>query len=392
MKEHIRIAAIADLHIGKDSWGVPAEKWDEPLYEFSEWVRANEADYVAIPGDVYDKRAPTPEEYRRFVTWLDSIHCPVVGVGGNHDAYATGEDTALWHMPWFDGVHMQQAGLPYLLEGDSVSWLLVPWPRLLDYPADPGVSLEAWLRDAARQCEARILKLAEQAGNDKPLIVVGHAHVYYGAKSKNINEWAPPGPALIAGRDLLLSYEKLQHPNVSAVLLGHIHDPSQVSYVGSTQPTDLHDTVPKSFTVVDIDGPDVRYQRVPFDSSLKVADINIDTVVWGPEHEAMNGFRPADVLRATLSLGPGDAWDVDRLRKQLEAKARVKFLGLKVEPYRAPRRVEQLTGGETPRLATVKEAVALWTQARQMDGELATAVVGYCEDLEAEDGGSPTTA
>jgi Icc-related predicted phosphoesterase len=73
----IRVAAVADLHVGDDS----AAGWREALAPVSE-----EADALLLAGDL--TRTGTPEEAKAVGFALEPVRIPVVAVLGNHDHHA----------------------------------------------------------------------------------------------------------------------------------------------------------------------------------------------------------------------------------------------------------------------------------------------------------------
>lgn len=77
----IRIAAIADVHFGRDSAGTLAPYWKE-LHEH--------ADLLVLAGDL--TRVGTAEEARVLAEELTVVQVPTIAVLGNHDFHSGQED------------------------------------------------------------------------------------------------------------------------------------------------------------------------------------------------------------------------------------------------------------------------------------------------------------
>lgn len=97
----IRIAAIADVHVGEDSAGKLA-----PYYE----RLRDEADVLLVAGDL--TRVGTVAEARTFVREMRDVGVPVVAVLGNHD-YQCGNDREVTAV-------LRDAGVQ-VLEGERTS-------------------------------------------------------------------------------------------------------------------------------------------------------------------------------------------------------------------------------------------------------------------------------
>jgi Icc-related predicted phosphoesterase len=71
----VRVAALADIHLGRVGYGPPLQTWLGQV--------AESADILALCGDLTDRGEP--EEARQLARALASVGVPVVGVLGNHD-------------------------------------------------------------------------------------------------------------------------------------------------------------------------------------------------------------------------------------------------------------------------------------------------------------------
>lgn len=73
----IRIAAVGDVHVGTDSRGVLASRFEH---------LSESADVLLVAGDL--TRCGSPEETQVFVNEVRDVGVPVVAVLGNHDHHA----------------------------------------------------------------------------------------------------------------------------------------------------------------------------------------------------------------------------------------------------------------------------------------------------------------
>jgi Icc-related predicted phosphoesterase len=95
----LRIAAVADLHFGRDGYGPPLRPLFDDLGE--------RADVLALCGDLTDRG--DPEEARGLARVLSGTTIPTVAVFGNHD-YESGQTTELSKILCDAGVHVLDGG------------------------------------------------------------------------------------------------------------------------------------------------------------------------------------------------------------------------------------------------------------------------------------------
>ena len=95
----LRIAAVADLHFGRDGYGPPLRPLFDDLGE--------RADVLALCGDLTDRG--DPEEARGLARVLAGTTIPTVAVFGNHD-YESGQTTELSKILCDAGVHVLDGG------------------------------------------------------------------------------------------------------------------------------------------------------------------------------------------------------------------------------------------------------------------------------------------
>lgn len=396
MKDHYRIVAIADPHVGKDSWGVTGEKWDAPLNEGVDYAIEHDADLLIILGDLFHRRVPTPVEYLRAMTVLRrSPKLALLILDGNHDIGAASTSIpATWAIKgqvgqWCEchtgAVNVSYLGPDGFTDDDEeddhgLDILVLPWPRLAQYDlyqGDSRLSLEQ-LINGARTTVLELLKVEANrklhAGHFS--LLVGHAMLSYGGN------YEPSDPGMLLGKDIVLPVSEL--PKVDVALFGHVHQPDE-RYVGSTQPTDFADWRRKSFTVVDFelkpDGEGWKYTRknVPYKTSLKVWDC---VIRWTDEPseieipETLKGLlaQAYRLYSGNVGLLDGPRFDVARCRIEVDeyhdadpAELRKLMEGyadrvVSVEVVRPQAQVRRLGGDDAPIVATMKpdEALEKW--------------------------------
>jgi Icc-related predicted phosphoesterase len=97
----VRLAAVADIHLGRAGYGPPLQPLLAQIPE--------QADILALCGDLTDRGEP--EEARQLARALASVGVPIVAVLGNHD-YESGHVDEVRRILCEAGVH--------LLDGDAV--------------------------------------------------------------------------------------------------------------------------------------------------------------------------------------------------------------------------------------------------------------------------------
>jgi Icc-related predicted phosphoesterase len=95
----LRVAAVADLHFGRDGYGPPLR----PLFD----ALSERADVLALCGDLTD--SGEPEEARGLARVLSGTTIPTVAVFGNHD-YESGKTAEVGKILCDAGVHLLDGG------------------------------------------------------------------------------------------------------------------------------------------------------------------------------------------------------------------------------------------------------------------------------------------
>jgi DNA repair exonuclease SbcCD nuclease subunit len=406
MKDHYRIVAIADTHIGGQRWGVHADDWSRPTSEALVYAGNHEADVVVVAGDTFHRRHPTTEDYRSALGRLPIGLAPLLIVDGNHDVGATRDSVpATWvfgnfkNRDWAgnDPVWIQSGGAK---SGDvkGIGFIALPWPRLVDYdilPDAPG-TLEMKLESARSYCLGQLKTLARELDPRKPRILVGHAMLSYyrDPAGTGFEQDEPHDPGLLLGKDIVLPVHLL--PKVDAYLFGHVHQPDRW-YIGSTQPTDFADTAPKSFVVLDLTRQDdgtwkAERTTVPYKTSLKVWDCKIELdddvtlkgwLVEAYRRECDRRRLPDDVrfdvARIRVEAHGREVPEVGEVRERMEGFAdRVVSVEV-VRPIVEARRIAP----DGPAIAALKPeaAMAKWLELRQVEAGLRDRTLAEFENV-----------
>ena len=97
----VRVAALADIHLGRAGYGPPLQTWLAQV--------AEAADILALCGDLTDRGEP--DEARQLARALASVGVPMVAVLGNHD-YESGKVAEITKIFCESGIQV--------LDGDAV--------------------------------------------------------------------------------------------------------------------------------------------------------------------------------------------------------------------------------------------------------------------------------
>jgi Icc-related predicted phosphoesterase len=207
----IRIAAIADTHIGKNEID-----FSETFKEISE-----QADILALCGDLTDRGQP--EEMKMLVLQLNNCSIPVVAVFGNHD-YESGKEKEI-------KIIFKDAGHT-ILDGESTVIKSVGFAGIKGFAGGfDSFTLAAWgektIKDFVQESVNESLKL-EKALSDlstEKKVVLMH----YSPIAQTV-EGEPKELYPFLGCSRLVN--PIDRDNVSFVLHGHAH---HGVYEGKTQ-------------------------------------------------------------------------------------------------------------------------------------------------------------
>ena len=241
-KPPLRIAHIADTHIGMENYGRinPETGLNQRLHDFLssldqavDGAIASGVDLVVFAGDIYKTRDPTPTHQREFarrIRRLTSNGIKVILVAGNHDIpLSAGRATSvdIFRVLEISGVTVARTLGTHVVETNAgpVQVLAFPWAIRSLVLAQPEFKNHtiAELNQAMIELTRDKLR-AEAAALDPslPTLVVGHAHLF-GAK-------IGAERLLTMGNDPMYDLQTFDLPGVDYVALGHIHKHQVLHY------------------------------------------------------------------------------------------------------------------------------------------------------------------
>lgn len=354
----MRIAIAADTHIGANKFGVSDDKWRAPVVELVDYAIENKLDAVALAGDVFHSRKPSPSDQKFMYEQIKRLNNEMIafmGADGNHDdEIAADSISGTWA---FFSAMLWARKLPMSYVWGDTNFVFLPWVTPQAYEVSEG-SLESQNELTQAVVLDQLQKLLDPKQKS---VLIGHAMVSYAGGT----ELAPSPNLQWAGKDVVFDYDALAK-NFDAVFLGHVHDPAQAGYVGSSQPTDWGDAAQTKRFIV-LDTSDMSTESIPYKTSIKLLDANEDTQL---EHEAIL----YDVARYRQDVPAGAAptpkWIAD-LRRELSLIADVvESIEINVE-----RVVAQRVATDTPLAAMVPtDAVNAWIKHTRVDARFAKGV------------------
>jgi DNA repair exonuclease SbcCD nuclease subunit len=354
----MRIAIAADTHIGANKFGVSDDKWRAPVVELVDYAIENKLDAVALAGDVFHSRKPSPSDQKFMYEQIKRLNNEMIafmGADGNHDdEIAADSISGTWA---FFSAMLWARKLPMSYVWGDTNFVFLPWVTPQAYEVSEG-SLES----QNELTQAVVLdQLQKMLDPKQKSVLIGHAMVSYAGGT----ELAPSPGLQWAGKDVVFDYDALAK-NFDYVALGHVHDPSQKGYVGSSQPTDWGDAAQTKRFVV-LDTSDMSPQLIPYKTSIKLLDANEDTQL---EHEVIH----YDVARYRQDVPAGGEptpeWIAD-LRRGLSLIADVvESIEINVE-----RIVAQRVSTDTPLAAMVPtDAVNAWIKHARVEARFAKGI------------------
>lgn len=363
------VVLVADPHIGADKFGASPDEWDAPLKEAADWAGDNQADAFIVAGDLFHRRNPTTEEYARATRILEPLIASgidVLVVAGNHDLKATRDsEPASW--PWNTAVG--EAAFRVVGYHDrKVSVLCLPWPRPVDY-LTPRIG-EGIAEELARTRDAVLERLRSPYRPAGPRILVGHAMVSYGTHM-------PQGPGLLLGKDVVLPFEELR-AICPQIFLGHVHDPRQQGYIGSTQPTDWGEADQQKGFQVYRASLIQSVERIAYKTSLRLFSADENT-----EFPFLDDYM-YDAGRIIIHGKEGVRLPTHAEALDLIAPHCRRVLDVQVIPYQPERRRADVAAASKearPDLSDIPQAVRAWTGARALSPDATAAVMARLEVL-----------
>ena len=266
----MRIAIAADTHIGANKFGVSDDKWRAPVVELVDYAIENKLDAVALAGDVFHSRKPSPSDQKFMYEQIKRLNNEMIafmGADGNHDdEIAADSISGTWA---FFSAMLWARKLPMSYVWGDTNFVFLPWVTPQAYEVSEG-SLESQNELTQAVVLDQLQKLLDPKQKS---VLIGHAMVSYAGGT----ELAPSPGLQWAGKDVVFDYDALAK-NFDAVFLGHVHDPEQLGYIGSSQPTDWGDAEHrKGFVVIDTEYLGKVENFIPYKTSIKLLDANEDT-------------------------------------------------------------------------------------------------------------------
>jgi exonuclease SbcD len=241
-KPPIRIAHLADTHIGMENYGRinPETGLNQRLHDFLasldqaiDGALESQVDLVVFAGDIYKTRDPTPTHQREFarrIYKLTSSGIQVVLVAGNHDIpMSAGRATSvdIFRALEVPSVTVARTQGTHVIETRSgpVQVIAFPWAVRSLVLAQPEfknhtiAELNQAMIDLTRD---KLRTQAEGLDPHVPSIIVGHAHLF-GAK-------VGAERLLTMGHDPMYDLQTFDLPGIDYVALGHIHKHQVLHY------------------------------------------------------------------------------------------------------------------------------------------------------------------
>jgi exonuclease SbcD len=242
MTPPLRIAHLADTHIGMENYGRvnPETGLNQRLHDFLgsldqalDGAIQAKVDVVAFAGDIYKTRDPTPTHQREFarrIHRLSSAGIQTVIVAGNHDIpLSAGRATSvdIFRALELPNVIVARSMGTYVLDtrAGKVQVIAFPWSVRSAVLAQPEyknhtiAELNQAMIDLNRD---KLRSEAEALDPHLPTIVVGHAHLF-GARIGSER-------LLTMGSDPMFDVQTFDQPGIDFVALGHIHKHQALSY------------------------------------------------------------------------------------------------------------------------------------------------------------------
>jgi exonuclease SbcD len=242
MRLPIKIAHLADTHIGMENYGRinPETGLNQRLHDFLasldqavDGAIAENVDLVVFAGDIYKTRDPTPTHQREFarrIQRLSSASIKVVLVAGNHDvplSAGRASSVDIFRALEVPSVTVARTMGTHVLDTKSgpVQVVAFPWAvrsMVLAQPEYKNCTIAELNQAMIDITRAKLRTEAEALDPDLPAIVVGHAHLF-GAR-------IGAERLLTMGSDPMYDMQTFDLPLVDFVALGHIHKHQVLHY------------------------------------------------------------------------------------------------------------------------------------------------------------------
>ncbi|MBV8717004.1 MAG: exonuclease SbcCD subunit D [Chloroflexi bacterium] len=410
MAQLLRIAHIADTHIGMENYGRlnPETGLNQRLHDFLnsldqavDGAIEQQVDLVVFAGDIYKTRDPTPTHQREFarrIQRLTSHGIQAILVAGNHDVpMSAGRATSvdIFRALEVPGVTVARTIGTHRLETRSgpVQVIAFPWAvrsLVLAQPEYKNCTIAELNEAMIELTRARLRSEAEALDPRVPAIVVGHVHVF-GAR-------VGAERLLTMGSDPMYDLQTFDLPGIDYVALGHIHKHQvvhyaapQMVYAGSIDRVDFGEQdEPKGWVYVEIPEKgraefDFRTVRArPFltiDARVESENATEDVVRAIVRHA--NALNDA-VVRLRLDIPPERFSELreDDIRAQLKSAYYV--APIERTNRQNPRNRWGSAGAEIQRAGPL-EALALYLEYQKVESARREVLLRYARALMTED-------
>lgn len=411
----VRIAHIADTHIGMENYGRlnPETGLNQRLHDFLssldqaiDGAIAADVDLVVFAGDIYKTRDPTPTHQREFamrIQRLTSHGIQTMLVAGNHDVpMSAGRATSvdIFRALEVPGVTVARNISTHRIATKSgpIQVVAFPWAvrsLVLAQPEYKNCTI-AELNEAMINLTRGRLKTQVEALNPaEPSIIVGHAHLF-GAR-------IGAERLLTMGSDPMYDVQTFDLPGIDYVALGHIHkyqvlhyaSPPLV-YAGSIDRVDFGEQdEPKGWVYVEIPEKgraDFEFRPVRARSFITIearveSDNATEDVVRAIARHA-NALDDA-IVRVRIDVPPERASELrdDEIRAHL--KSAYFIAPLERTNRQQPRNRWGTVGAEIQRAGPL-DALALYLEHQKVEAPRRETLLRYARALmseESEQGG-----
>src|SRR5438105_10037455 len=407
----IRIAHIADTHIGMENYGRmnPETGLNQRLHDFLasldqavDGAIASSVDVVVFAGDIYKTRDPTPTHQREFarrIHRLTAAGIKVVIVAGNHDIpLSAGRATSvdIFRALEVPSVVVARSMGTHLIQTEvgPVQVIAFPWSvrsAVLAQPEFKNHTIAELNQTMIELNRAKLAKEAEALDPEMPAIVVGHAHLF-GAKIGSER-------LLTMGSDPMSALATFDIPGIDFIALGHIHKHQALSYAnpkvvyaGSIDRVDFGEQdEDKGWVYVEI--PAKRQAEWEFRKVKARPFLTIEAMVESDnatEDVVRAIARVADqladaVVRVRIDVPPERVGELRDDDIRLQLKGAYYVTPFERTSRQRPRSRWGAAGTAIQRAAPI-EALSLYLEHQKVDAERRATLVRYAQTLIGEDG------
>jgi DNA repair protein SbcD/Mre11 len=367
----MKLVHTADIHIGMENYGRldPETGLSSRLQDFLkaydamvDYAIENKVDYFVFSGDAFKTREPTPTHLREFakrIKRLAKAGIEVVLLVGNHDTgNATGKANTLDIYSALETEHVHVIREPGLTRVNNLQIVGIPWVSRAEFAG----------------IQSKIKELLAKVDPAKPAIIMAHASIS-GAKYGSER-------SVMMGGDFVLDKEVLDHPKISYVALGHIHQRQVLAgtkipmvYAGSLERVDFGEAKEdKGFEVVTLKEEPGKWRATHEHVSTnprKFVEISIDLTKDGnnPTAEVIGAIGKYDVkdavVKVIINVPPEGAHDVDiqQIRHALKESFFIAAISKNIS------RITRETLGETPEELSPLQALERYFTAKKVEAK-----------------------